>query len=459
MNTGLKRNFVFCLLVIFSVVSAARAQTDWQSATAASRLLTEEGRQYEAKASLDRAAAELNEIVADLESNALGDGPDAQVLRAVDDTLDMVRTRGVPEAAAALAAARRDLPDVTPHVRTADIRIASVLAELNRLIEAAQRGSAVERLRAEATLLLERQEALSRSTAAWGRGVVGGNADAAQGEQLTRGQRATAARLDRFEADLTAAATDEPDAAAAAKLRAAGAVVEADRPAGAAATAGNAIGGAQPVAAAQAQGETTAALQKVITLLDDPMPDLMAMDPATLAALESMLAQQEALLAQAQAMPIEAAAQPLSAEQQALLDQLNAMQGVPMQGEAAAGMEAALAGLGAQDQAGAMQGMGDAAAALAAAVQAGMMPGTGMGMGQGMALGPAMAPGMASGDNDAARLFSLSNQVQGQTAGRTQQGLERLPDRDREVLYQQYETQLPVEYREMLREYYDTLGR
>ncbi|MFI5378024.1 MAG: hypothetical protein ACHRHE_01845 [Tepidisphaerales bacterium] len=448
----------------------------------AQRLIGEEQRQLEVGQQLDGSAKRAAELVDDLKSNNLFKETRGDRFVLVGKTLTDVNTENVPEATKYLKSAREDLAKLGPHLAAADKEIGVAIKRLQSLLD---RSAIMDELIAALKVIIQRQTTVRAVTAEWGQQVVNKVADVeARTAELSRNQKELAERIKEFGVRLSGAADAETAAQLKDRLTRARDVMADKKPTDLAAAAAGEIEHIKPVGAIDGQDKTLDVLKEVLKILlesDQSNQQSLSLEQIrelqNLAQAERQLAQQ---IEQANPQQFQQQAPDLQNQQVQLRKQTQELQkSVQSQNlqNAQQDMVKAEQHMEKTEQQDAQKAAEDAADELSKALeqaeqqdQQANQPEDGTPEphqpGDKIVLhppvpGPKLEPPtqITPINTEGERLFASSNEVKApnSTAGKSQ--IKSLANRERDQLMENYARELPVEYRALLKEYYESLAK
>lgn len=478
-----RANIVAGVVAAFACAALALAQQSQPPASVIipQRLLTEEQRQMQSGQRLDMVSERARLLAEDLRSNNLFRETQGDRLVEIGTVVTDVNKTNVPPATEYLRQARLELARLRPNLDGAEREITEIIAKLEKLLRENQQKTEVDQMLADLKVIIRRQEQVRQDTAEWGRQVLQNVGDTEpQQREIQQNQNELTRKIEDFGQKLqkTAKAAREQDSRE--KLQKAEQVMQDRKPQKTSEEAARQVEEKKPVQAAEKQDRTLEALREMAKALGDEEADALAQKDAA-QELQKMLDQQNALDAQMQAAEqFEQQAQQFQAEQAALQAALEAMmqnvnaealkqalqamqaaqqalqQGQRPDNAAANALQQALAQMeAAQQQADAQQGDQQQGQPEQGQPQQGQ-PHQAM-QGQPMP-GPAVMPMQSRDPMEGPRLFALSDKVRGETAERSVSRQSPLAPRQRESLFENYASDLPMEYRGLLREYYQVLS-
>lgn len=474
---------VACLLAGLAVAGAALAQQAQPPATVVvpQRLLTEEQRQMQSGQRLEMVSERARLLVEDLRSNNLFRETQGERLVEIGTVTTDVNKTNVPPATDYLRQARLQLARLRPNLDGAEKEITEIITKLDRLLRENQNKTEVDQMLADLKVIIRRQEQVRQDTAEWGKQVLQNVGDTEpQRREIQQNQNELTRKIEDFGQRLQKTAQKaQQDPAAGEKLQKADQVMQERKPQQTSREAAQQVEEKKPVQAAEKQDKTLEALREMAKALGDEESDALAQKDAA-AELQKMLEQQNALDAQMQAADqFEQQAQQFQLDQaalqaalealmqnvnaQALQQALQAMQAAQQalqQGQkpdnaAANALQQALAQMqAAQQQADAQQG--DQQQQQGQPEQG--QPQQGQPHAAQPTPNPSVMPMPSQDPMEGPRLFALSDKVRGDTAERSASRHTPLAPRQRESLFENYASDLPMEYRSLLREYYQVLS-
>ncbi|MGA2501063.1 MAG: hypothetical protein ABSH20_25275 [Tepidisphaeraceae bacterium] len=448
----------------------------------AQRLIGEEQRQMEVGQQLDGSAKRAAELVDDLKSNNLFKETRGDRFVLVGKTLTDVNSQNVPEATRYLKSAREEMANLGQHLTGADREIGVAIKRLQSLLD---RSAILDELIAALKVIIQRQTVVRATTAEWGQQVVNKVADIeARAGELSRNQKELADRIKEFDVRLSGAADAETAAQLKDRMTRARNVMADKKVNDLAAAAAGEIEHIKPVGAIDRQDQTLAILNEVLKILlesDQTSQQAFSLEQIrelqNLAQAERQLAQQ---IEQANPQQFQQQAPDLQNQQVQLRKQVQEIQkSVQSQNlqNAQQDMARAEQHMEKTEQQDAQKAAEDAADELARAAddaqqqdQQANQPEQGTPEphqpGDKMVVlppqpGPRLEPPtqITPINTEGERLFASSNEVKtpNSTAGRSQ--IKPLANRERDQLMENYARELPVEYRALLKEYYESLAK
>ncbi len=449
----------------------------------AQRLIGEEQRQMEVGQQLDGSAKRAAELVDDLKSNNLFKETRGDRFVLVGKTLTDVNTQNVPEATRYLKTAREEMANLGQNLTGADKEIGVAIKRLQALLD---RSAIMDELIAALKVIIQRQTTVRAITAEWGQQVVNKVADIeARGGELSRNEKELAERIKEFGVRLAGAADAETAAQMKERLTRAKNVMADKKPTDLATAAATEIENAKPVGAIDGQDKTLAVLNEVLKILlesDQANQQSLSLEQIrelqNLAQAERQLAQQ---IEQANPQQFQQQAPDLQNQQVQLRKQTQelqkAMQSQNLQ-NAQQDMAKAEQHMEKNEQQDAQKQAEEAAKELAKAAEDAQQqdqqanqpeqgPPEPHQPGEKTAVLPPPQPGpklepptqITPINLEGERLFASSNEVKApnSTAGKSQ--IKALANRERDQLMENYARELPVEYRALLKEYYESLAK
>ena len=450
----------------------------------AQRLIGEEQRQLEVGQQLDGSSKRAAELVDDLKSNNLFKETRGDRFVLVGKTLTQVNAENVPEATKYLKSAREEMAHLDQHLGGADKEISVAIKRLQALLD---RSAILDELIAALRVIIQRENTLHAATAEWGQQVVNKLADVeARTGELSRNQKELSEQIKGFGVRLSGAADAETAEKMKDRLTRARNVMAEKKPADLAAAAAGEIEHTKPVGAIDGQDKTLVILNEVLKILLES--DQTDQHSATLEQIRELqnLAQAEKQLAQQieQANPqqFQQQAPDLQNQQAQIRKQTQELQ-KQMQSQnlenAKKDMTQAEQHMEKNEQQDAQHQAEEAAKELAKAAEDAQKqddqankpedgqpepPKPGDPTAQ---LPPPPQPGpkleppkpVTQIVTEDERLFASSTEVKmpGSTAGKSL--IKPLANRERDQLMENYARELPVEYRALLKEYYESLAK
>ena len=444
----------------FLVPAAAPALADEDALDKTRKLFGEEQRQVQVNQRLKAVITGLDALMEDLRSNGLFKQIQGERMDRMKTILQKVTKEHVPNAAEYLRKARQELAALRESLAGADKEIQIILAELEKILGRAISSMQMDNLLSELREIIKEQEQVQNQTKEWGTPILEGKKpDEPKAKQIANAQEQVGKRVEAFKEKPKQAAAQETDPATKSRLEKADKALK-DKPLKEnVAEAVKDVQEKKPVGAVQEQEKVLQALREAEKALQDDSSSQDQQQNNELAGkIENIVQQVKTMAAEIQnASPQDFQAQKpdWQVQQAEIQNQLNEAaekagepQKEPMD-KAKKSMEKAQSELAESHQEPTVAALNEVVEALSP--QVAMM--------QQKKITPTPPQPLNPNPEEGPRTHQSSTKVEGTTTAPGDSQLSPLSRQQREALFENYVNQLPAEYRELLRAYYEALSK